>query len=196
MLLLFTAVSEEAKDSELLDKLIFQTAAGDGDAFEKLYRLTKASVYGYAMSILKHPQDAEDVLHDCFVRLYHAAGGYTSRGKPMAWILTIAKNLCYKRLNDRSRSVQLDDDEWETAFESNELMGREEIMTIRRLTELLSEDERSIVILHAVSLFKYREIGEFMDLPTSTVISKYHRAINKLRRAYFEDENIKERMEI
>ena len=196
MLLLFTTVSEEAKDSELLDKLISQTAAGDGDAFEKLYRLTKASVYGYAMSILKHPQDAEDVLHDCFVRLYHAAGGYASRGKPMAWILTIAKNLCYKRLNDRSRSVQLDDDEWETAFETNELMGREEIMTSRRLTELLSEDERSIVILHAVSLFKYREIGEFMDLPTSTVISKYHRAINKLRRAYFEDENIKERMEI
>ena len=56
MLLLFTTVSEEAKDSELLDKLISQTAAGDGDAFEKLYRLTKASVYGYAMSILKHPQ--------------------------------------------------------------------------------------------------------------------------------------------
>ena len=56
-----------------------------------LYRQTKASVFGYALSLLKNPYDAEDVLHDCFVSIYSAAEGYVSSGKPMAWILTITR---------------------------------------------------------------------------------------------------------
>ncbi len=186
MLLLLSSLNEEAVKSETMDLLITKTAQGDTEAFEKLYTLTRASVYGYAMSVVKHPQDAEDITHDCFVNLYRAAANYTSCGKPMAWILTIAKNLCYKRLNMRNRNMQLTDDEWENAFSSNELMGHEEIMTIRKLIELLNDDERSIIILHAVSGLKFKDIARFTDLPTSTVLSKYYRGIAKLKKFYFE----------
>lgn len=186
MLLLLSSLNEDAIQAETMDTLIAKTAQGDTEAFEKLYTSTRASVYGYAMSVVKHPQDAEDITHDCFVNLYRAAASYSSCGKPMAWILTIAKNLCYKRLNTRSRNMQLSDDEWENAFSSNELVGHEEIMTIRKLVELLHADERSIIILHAVSGLKFKEIACFMDLPTSTVLSKYYRAIAKLRKVYFD----------
>ena len=79
-----------SRDAEL-DTLLGRVAQCDTDALAALYRQTKASVFGYALSLLKNPYDAEDVLHDCFVSIYSAAEGYVSSGKPMAWILTITR---------------------------------------------------------------------------------------------------------
>ena len=45
----------------------------------------------------------------------------------------------------------------------------------------LSDEERQIVVLHAVAGFKHREIADIVELPLPTVLSKYHRALKKLR---------------
>lgn len=46
---------------------------------------------------------------------------------------------------------------------------------------ILSKEECQIIILHAVSGLKHREIGGILHLPLSTVLSKYNRGIKKLR---------------
>ena len=48
---------------------------------------------------------------------------------------------------------------------------------------VLSEEERQIVLLHAVSGMKHRELSELLELPLSTVLSKYARALAKLKKA-------------
>ena len=48
---------------------------------------------------------------------------------------------------------------------------------------ILSDDEQQIVMLHAVSGMKHRETAQLLDMPTATVLSKYSRAIKKLRTA-------------
>ena len=48
--------------------------------------------------------------------------------------------------------------------------------------EVLDFQERQIVILHAMTGMKHREIGELLDLPTGTVLSKYSRSLAKIRR--------------
>ena len=50
----------------------------------------------------------------------------------------------------------------------------------------LADDEREIVMLHALSGFKHREIAEYMNLPLATVLSKYRRAVKKLKKALCE----------
>ena len=52
--------------------------------------------------------------------------------------------------------------------------------------EDLTEEERQIVILHAVAGFRHRETAELLDLALPTVLSKYHRALKKLRRHWKE----------
>jgi RNA polymerase sigma-70 factor (ECF subfamily) len=47
--------------------------------------------------------------------------------------------------------------------------------------EALSDTERQIVVLHAVSGFKHREIAAHLGLPLATVLSKYYRAIKKMK---------------
>ena len=48
----------------------------------------------------------------------------------------------------------------------------------------LSAEERDVLILHAVAGMKFREAARFMEIPLSSALSKYHRAIKKIRSRY------------
>lgn len=92
-----------------LDRCIERVAMCDRDAFAVLYRSTSGAVFAYALSVLKNRQDAEDVLHDCYVNIYQTAQAYRSEGKPMAWIMTVTRNLCLHKLRERSRRAEQPD---------------------------------------------------------------------------------------
>lgn len=163
-----------------LDQWISQCAAGDSRALEQLYCATSSAVYAYLLSVLKDTHDAQDLLHETYLNVWTGATGYHSQGKPMAWILTIGKNLCIRRLHDRnSQSTSLE--EWMAYTPDSDEMTQEDKWIIRQCMEQLSEEDRQIVVLHAVSGLKHREIAKLLDLPLSTVLSKYHRSIHKLR---------------
>ena len=87
--------------NDILDALLQKVGNGDSSALGNLYHFVAPSVYAFARSVLKDAHDAEDILHDSFLRIYSSAKGYTSHGKPMAWILTITKNLCLQKIRDQ-----------------------------------------------------------------------------------------------
>jgi RNA polymerase sigma-70 factor (ECF subfamily) len=97
----------------------------------------------------------------------------------MAWILTIAKNLCLKQLRSSSRMEALPE-QWQNSPESAEMTAEDKVV-LRQCMEALSDTERQILVLHAVSGFKHREIAACLELPLPTVLSKYHRAIKKMK---------------
>ena len=94
-MILFALKSDikQSTDYADLDSLLYGISNGDKKCLEQLYQVTHTSVYSFALSVLKNHHDAEDVLHDCYVAVWNGAESYVSRGKPMAWIITIAKNL-------------------------------------------------------------------------------------------------------
>ena len=164
-----------------MEEDIFLTAGGDREAFARLYRAAASPVYAYALSMLKNRQDAEDALHDCFVKVYQAAGSYDSRSKPMAWIMTIARNLCLRTLQLRCYTADIPDEDWESCLRQREGLGSEERLIVQTCMHCLKEQERQILLLHAVAGFKHREIAAFLNMPLATVLSKYSRAAKKLK---------------
>lgn len=181
LILCSTSANEQAAEDTGLDILLRKIAAGDTVALEALYHQTNASVYGFALSILKNTHDAEDVLHDCYVAICTAAADYRPHGKPMAWILTIARNLCLQKLREHRRRSDLPLEDWEPFLESREGLTPEDRLVLAACMEHLTDGERQIVVLHAVAGFKHREIAALMGLALPTVLSKYHRALKKLR---------------
>lgn len=163
-----------------IDRLIREITERNTEALADLYELTKASVYGFALSILKNTHDAEDVLHDVYIAVYNSAGSYSWMGKPLAWMLTITRNLCLKKIRDSKRSAEMPED-WERELESIEGLRHEDRLVITECMNRLTDEERQIVMLHAVAGFKHREIGEILNLALPTVLSKYRRALKKLR---------------
>lgn len=168
---------------QLDESLIFAIGQGDRNAFETLYHLTDQAVFGFALSILKNRQDAEDVMHDSYLQIQKYAARYQSQGKPMAWILTIVKHLAFAHQNHPSRQHQDIDARYDVGDQGNDMVSAENRMLLTALLEQLSDQEREIVVLHAQTGMKHREIAQILDLPLATVLSKYRRAIIKLQQA-------------
>lgn len=169
-----------------LENCIARIADGDQEALAQLYAQTRPAVYGFALSILKDPHDAEDVLHDTYLQVWSAASQYRSRGKAMAWLLTIVRNLAMDQFRRQKRTESLDWEDWQDRLAEAPAVSAEDRMALTALLTALEDQERQIVTLHALTGLKHREIAALLGLPLPTVLSKYSRALKKMRFAWKE----------
>lgn len=176
-------------DAAVLDHCISSIARGEQDALARLYERTHAAVYGFALSIVKKVPDAEDVLQDVYLQIWQAADRYTSHGKPMAWIITITRNLALSRLREQRKTVTMSPEDWQLQFADIPAVTQEDRLILETLLASLGEEERQIVTLHALTGLKHREIAALLALPLPTVLSKYNRALKKLQQALKEAEH-------
>ena len=164
-----------------LDACLAATGKQDKEAFARLYTLAAPAVYSYALSILKHPAEAEDALQDTFLKLRSAAHLYEPQGKPMAWILTITRNICLMKLRQQRHLYALSPEELREEADFSPIQDLDDRLVLRTALQTLSDTECQIVVLHAVTGWKHREIAGMLQLPVSTVLSKYQRGLKKLR---------------
>ena len=59
-------------------------------------------------------------------------------------------------------------------------------MALEKMFELLSKEDRDLIIMHDVSGLKHREISELTGMPLGTVLARYNRAIRKLQNGFGE----------
>ena len=133
-----------------------------------------------ALRILGSQQDAEDAVQETFVKAYQSAAQYRSQGKPMAWLITITRNLCMEKLRERGKRSDIPEEDWDKYLEQTPA-SPEDRLVLEQCLKALDDSERQIVILHAVGGMKHRETAELLGLPLATVLSKYSRAIKKLK---------------
>lgn len=169
-------------DSRELETIIAAIAQDDRCALEQFYKLTDKMLYGFILSILKNPYDAEDVMQDTYLKIRAGAHLYQSKGKPMAWVFTIARNLCLMRLRSQKQHGETSYELLEFGIASEESNMVEDRIVLQKVLQLLDENERQIVILHAVNGMKHREIASILGMPIATVLSKYARSIVKLKK--------------
>lgn len=163
---------------------ILRLKNGDLDALKELYSLASASIYSYALSVLGSRHDAEDVLHDCIVKIYAQAKSYKPQGKPFAWIIRIAKNICIDRMRLRKKEAASSLDNEADTLPVDPIADAEDRLMIQSFLSALSPEERQIVSLHLISGFTFREIAKALGQPAPTVMTKYRRALIKLRKEY------------
>jgi len=106
--LLGVQTTEEEIRSQELEQLLLQVGRGDREAFARLYGLTRGAVYALALSLLRDAHEAQDVAQDAFVQVWERAPSYRPQGSPMAWLLTVTRNLALSRLRRSGRQTALD----------------------------------------------------------------------------------------
>ena len=175
-------------DEELLNKnekiewIIERLGEGDISAMDELYRLVSTDIYAFALSKTGNSKDAEDIMQDTFVRIYQYSRGYEPQGKPLAWIFTIVSSLANRKfiidqrcspLEEPDKSIP-DGKEFENSVIDAEFL--------KQLMKVLTQEEQQIIVLHIVSGMKHIEIARLLNKPISTVLSRYNRAIKKLKK--------------
>lgn len=169
-----------------IDERLFESIRrGEQDAFRELYEITYRPLYAFLLSHTLNSEDAQDLLQDTYIQIYKNCHMYKEQGNPMAWMMKIAKNLfLMKCRKDKVDSINYDDLQNELGFEV--ISNADNRMMLEKMFELLSVDDRNLIILHDVSGMKHREIAKLMDLPLGTVISRYNRVIRKLQKEFGE----------
>jgi len=181
-----TSISKYENSESEIGVCIKEISLGNKDALTHLYEQTRVALFGFVLSILKNSYDAEDVLQETYITIHNKASQYKDNGKAMAWIFTIARNLSLMKIRSNKKNIFLDE-EWEKNIPDTPLVNNDDKIMLKLFIEKLTAEERQIIIMHIVGGLKHREIAKILDLSLATTLSKYHRALKKLKKMMEDD---------
>lgn len=134
------------------------------------YEQYKTGIYRYALSILKDPHGAEDVLQETFLRLL--SGKYAvQEEKIQPWLYRVARNCCYDVMRKREREQEL----------PPELPVHDGQYAYIERISVLDLSDREIVTMKVLSGMTCKEIGKIVGMTASAVQKRYERAIRTLK---------------
>lgn len=174
-------INKNTKEIYIDEKLFKRIGANDMEALEELYNLTERTLYAYILSLVKNHEETLELMQETYLKIMSAAHLYKPMGKPLAWMFTIAKNLYFTKIRKEKREINVDSIEVEDDARFSYVTDSDDKMVLETALNILTEEERQIVLLHAVSGMKHKEIAESIGLKLSTTLSKYHRALKKVR---------------
>jgi RNA polymerase sigma-70 factor (ECF subfamily) len=170
---------EEPSDVALVTRM----AQGDRSAVAALYERHASDLFGYAQSVLRNRQEAEDLIHDVFLEAWRRSGDYSAeRGSVRAWLLVRVRSRALDRLKSAGRSRVVsssDDDERQPSTTLPFNVGDQ-----RRVREILSrmpEAQQDVIILGYFEGLSTTEIAERLSIPAGTVKSRTRAALTSLR---------------
>lgn len=168
-------------NNKKLDTVIKALKRGDDNAFDIMYEETKSIVFYTALDVLKDRALAEDIMQDTYLKVLKELDRYTFNQGFRGWIKTIAKNISINAYNKRKKEVNVtvDDSPYLFTTDNDDLENR---YFLNKLLKTLSDDERQIVMRHAVYQETHKAIASSMDMPLGTVLWKYQQALKKLKK--------------
>jgi RNA polymerase sigma-70 factor, ECF subfamily len=149
-----------------------------------LYQELRKPLLRYLVCLGMSVDEAQDVVQDAFVSLQRHMSSGGSQENIRAWLFRVAHN----RARNRQRSYErrfgapLDSDVEVIAEEASPervVLEREKVRRLGSAIRTLTDAERECLLLRAGGL-RYREIGEVLRIPTSSVSDMVARAIKKL----------------
>ncbi len=169
------------------DTLLPAIRAGDDAAFDQLVARLQRPLYAFAWRYLHQNEDAEDVVVETFVRLFHHRQRLRDDTRIEAWLFTTLANLCHNRHRWRTRHPEssLDATVAELpagAATPGELMERDESgAAVRQAIDQLPHDQRTVVLLYHYEHLSYREISAVVGCSERGVETRLYRAKQQLR---------------
>jgi RNA polymerase sigma-70 factor (ECF subfamily) len=156
---------------------------GDPDAMDELVRRISPSLWRYFAAANTSPQDAEDLLQECWIRIHKSRHTYRPSEPLLPWIFAIARHTRLdgyrKRRRRESKEIlvtALPEVAVQSAGESS--MGAEDL---NRLLKQLPENQRDVILMLKFSDMSLEEVARATSSTVGAIKQKAHRAYAKLR---------------
>ena len=169
-----------------MDKAIWlKVKSGDKQAFRLLFDEYYSSLCLYANSVMNNLELSQDLVSDCFVRLWERKEIIQIESSLKNYLLFSVRNSIYSYLRSpESRKADINSimDRLEnTPVEEYDLEKEETILHVCKLIEELPEQRKKILELAAFNGKSYREIAEILGISVNTVNTQMSRAYRFLR---------------
>lgn len=189
MNIIFENNFDDITDTEVVKRVI----AGEIELFEIIMRRYNQRLYRVTRSILKDPNEAEDVMQDAYVTAYAHLNQFAGLAKFSTWLTKIAVNEALTRLRKQRRFVNIEsEDGFERESISNlslktpdpeeQLMSRELTTLLETALTSLPESYRSVFVLRKVEGMSTSETAECLNISEENVKTRLHRARALLRK--------------
>ena len=163
--------------------------SGDNSAFEALVKRYEKQIFSLAYRLCGDYDEAADLAQEAFVQVYKGLGHYDPDKKFFSWMYRVAHNTCINVLHKKPKTaadldsiaeIVPDDNnsanQPETAYYNKEL-GE----TIEQAIMSLPDKFRDPIYLRYVQELSYKEIGDYLDLPVSTIETRLFRGKQALK---------------
>jgi len=167
--------------------LIRRLQQADLDALGELFERYRNRVYRTALAIVRDPAVAEDILQDCFLKVYANAQRIDANRPLVPWLYRVTVNLSYTWLGrgkNRRTSLENVTDRLVSPMKQAPDQLTEQIelrQNVRQAIGALSLDQRVVVVLYYLNNLGLQDIAEILDVPVGTVKSRLYYARENLR---------------
>ncbi len=149
----------------------------DSIAQQKLYEEYSGCMFGVCLRYSGSKQDAEDILHEGFLKIFEKIGQFKSLGSFVGWMRKIMVNTALERYRNKYRLVRLDDDN--TGFEQVSHEDLTDNITAKELmifVQDLSPQYRLVFNMFAIEGYSHKEISKSLKISEGTSKSNLSRA--------------------
>lgn len=172
--------------------LVNQLQQGDDSAYAVLYDRYAPMLFGIIYRIVPDKKEAENLLQDCFVKIWNHIASYNpERGALATWLINIARNTAIdftrsKYFSQKNKNQSIDNlvhigSGWSTPAAPIETLG------LRKLVDKLNPAYRQIIEWMYFDGYTQQEISDNFELPLGTVKTRARIALRELK-AFFEEE--------
>ena len=159
------------------EQLLQRAGAGDPEAFEALYRRHRDWVHRLAWRFTGNQQEALDVLQETFLYLLKKLPDLRLTASMTTFLYPVVKHLS---LNLRRRRCANADEEILIAIPDPAVPPAPRAELAAALA-VLSDEQREVILMRFVDDMTLDEIAAALDVPTGTIKSRLHRALETLR---------------
>lgn len=167
--------------------LVLGLKNSDTSAFDRIYRKYAPKLFGFALSLIKNPTDAEGIVQEVFLKLWQNRENINLHASFESYLFTITHNtvvsLLRKKLSEKKyidylHSIQLPpaDDPAIAGLEWKELQSE-----VNGIVEQLPARQKEVFHLSREKGMTYAEIAEALDLSVNTVENHMGRALKFIR---------------
>jgi RNA polymerase sigma-70 factor, ECF subfamily len=178
------------------DSDVALAAAGDRQAFERLYRQHVNRVYSLCARMVADRQHAEELTQDVFVRAWEKLHLFRGESSFSTWLHRMAVNVVLNaRKSEGRRQSRFEDSDEEngggvdsvSSSSTSGIVGMPlppgDLLDLEEAIGKLPPGARRVFVLHDVEGYKHEEIAEMLGVTTGATKAQLHRARLLLREA-------------
>ena len=168
-------------NKEELKAIFLKIKENDIKGLEELYSQYHTMVYGIAFSIVKHKQDAEDIMQIVFEKIQKLDKTKLPSDKETTWLYTVTKNETLNYVKKKKGEISLDTI-YEIESKNNEIDEKIDSIEFNQLIHKLNGKEQEIISLKILSDFSFQEISNLLNEPVGTVKWRYYKSLRSIKK--------------
>lgn len=176
-------------------KRVIDLQAGDESAFAALYDDYAGLIYGVIIRIVQDKEDAENLLQDCFIKIWRNIEFFDpGKGRLATWLINIARNTAIDFTRSKYYSQKVKNQNLEKIVHTEAIPSSTaipvDIMGLRQLVEKLTPVFREVIEWMYFDGYTQQEIADQFNIPLGTVKTRSRQALKELKKYFCEPENI------